>query len=451
MTTSKNKALAAMLAVSMAIMLAITAAPEATAASTVINVTAPAGTQDFTFSQRIRVDLARPYAGISFDLVVSDSSAITLNSYERDALSAPGVRDANHNAFLTPETRPDGRVGTYTFGFFTDRNIFSGNLDVGAINLTYSGQTSQSFTVTLRFAHMPGEGQPSAWMTDAGGRIFEHEITVNISRATTTTPTPIPTPTPTPGGNGTITPSPTPTPTPTPGGGGTTQPPSGGGGSIAVPPIVAEIEIEDEEAPLVSGRSFAAFIQGYPDNTFRGANSVSREEFVTIMFRIHNPGNRPQASAANPTFGDVAPGRWSYDAIEWAVGRGIVEVYASGNFRPRDALTRSEMAVMLVNAEGWEEVAQNGFSDIEAHPAREEILKAAAAGIFEGFPDGTFRPDATTTRNELVAAMVRYLFGGELPEAVWVDIVVGFADVQRGHWAFRYIALATTGYEASAP
>lgn len=215
----------------------------------------------------------------------------------------------------------------------------------------------------------------------------------------------------------------------------------GGGGG-------GDMDIEDDDVPLFGLTSFAAFVNGYPNNTFLGGNTINREEFVNILFKLKNPLELPEADVDAPTFNDVAPGRWSYDAIEWAVEEGIVEAGADGSFRPKNKLTRAELAEMLVKAEDLTEAAENTFSDIADHPLRDDILKAVEAGIFTGYTDGTFRPDAATSRYELVAAMVRYLLDGEPTDEMWEDINLPFTDVARTFWAYKYLALAATGYTA---
>jgi len=209
-------------------------------------------------------------------------------------------------------------------------------------------------------------------------------------------------------------------------------------------------DIIDRDTPLSEFISFKAFINGYPDKTFRGANTMNREEFINTLFKLKNP-DLPEADTSNPAFNDVAPDRWSYDAIEWAADNGIIEADAAGNFRPKVALTRAEMAAMLAKAEGWTIAAENTFSDIEGHPQYEEILLAAGAGVFKGNPDGAFRPDAPIKRQELVAAMIRYLLGGEPEDGIWADIEVPFTDMQSTHWAYKYLALAAEGYTAPPP
>jgi len=193
---------------------------------------------------------------------------------------------------------------------------------------------------------------------------------------------------------------------------------------------------------------FEAFIDGYQDNTFRGENAMSREEFINILFKLMNPDVPFVADENNPTFSDVAPERWSYHAIEWAVTKGIIGAAESGNFNPDKELTRADIAVMLARGEGWTSVAENTFSDIADHPEMDCILKAVAAGVFEGYSDGTFRPDATATRYELVTALVRYLLGAlgvEHTDNFLNEIIVTFVDTPQTHWAYRYVALATVG------
>jgi len=225
---------------------------------------------------------------------------------------------------------------------------------------------------------------------------------------------------------------------------------TGGGGSDEPPAAAVQEEVEEPELPLTGLISFAAFIEGYPDNTFQGGNVIVREEFINILFKLKfpNPEERPAASVDKPSFGDVAFDRWSYDAIEWAVEAGIVDVEESGIFEPKRELTRAEMAVMLARAEGWVEISDNIFCDIDDHPAYDDILKAVAAGVFNGYEDGTFRPDVTATRYEMVTALIRYLLGEEPEDDMWKDIDVKFADTPRTHWAFKYLALATAGFKA---
>ena len=46
------------------------------------------------------------------------------------------------------------------------------------------------------------------------------------------------------------------------------------------------------------------------------------------------------------------------------------------------------------------------FSDIQGHWAQEQIEAAVRSGWVNGYPDGTFRPDATVTRAEFVKMLL---------------------------------------------
>jgi len=406
MKISKKFARVRALPVILAVILALSVMPIASAATINLNITAPAGGASYSFTQRIVVNESRSYSGIQFELTVSDPAYLVLNSYSRTGSAVTGATDM-----------PFRKTGdnTYAFGFYTASNAYSGNLDIGALNLTYSGNEPQYFTLSvIKFAYFPDDGDTSDWF-----RIENDYIRVDITRATVTPPDE--------GGN----------------------PPPPGGGIPAPPPEPPPIIIEEEGPPLIGMESFAPFINGYTDATFRGDTNMTRQEFATILYKIKNPDDLPVADTDDPSFEDVAPGRWSYDAIEWLVAAEAVD--PGGKFRPTDKITRAEVAEMLARADKLTEMADNIFSDIENHPARDYILMGVNTGVFEGYPDGTFRPDNNMTRYALVAAMVRYLLGGEPTEDMWEDIDFKLVDVPQSHWAYRYVALATAGYVAIPP
>ncbi|MEH2095552.1 S-layer homology domain-containing protein [Nostoc sp.] len=78
---------------------------------------------------------------------------------------------------------------------------------------------------------------------------------------------------------------------------------------------------------------------------------------------------------------------------------------------------------------------QAGFSDVSVnHWAKSFITKLTAMEILEGFPDGTFRPDAPVTRAQF-AAMLRKAFAkGKTRQAI------AFQDVSTQNWAYNAIS-----------
>ncbi|MGE7691969.1 S-layer homology domain-containing protein [Lysinibacillus sp. NPDC097214] len=97
------------------------------------------------------------------------------------------------------------------------------------------------------------------------------------------------------------------------------------------------------------------------------------------------------------------------------------------------ANTAYTVAVKAVDAAGNESVQSPtvtfntgrtlSFTDIEKHWAKEFILKAAEAGIMNGYPDGTFKPEQSVTRAQAASMLVRSLGLTTKEKAPFTDIV----------------------------
>jgi len=90
---------------------------------------------------------------------------------------------------------------------------------------------------------------------------------------------------------------------------------------------------------------------------------------------------------------------------------GIIKGYEDNTFRPKNKLTRQEMAVLIINAFGYG-VSQNtniNMKDANKIPkwAKGHVAKAIELGIIKGYNDNTFRPGNTITRAEVVAMIAR--------------------------------------------
>lgn len=81
--------------------------------------------------------------------------------------------------------------------------------------------------------------------------------------------------------------------------------------------------------------------------------------------------------------------------------------------------------------------ATPNFSDISSHWAKACILALAEQRIVNGYPDGSFRPNASITRAEMAALM--YV---AFPDAPTTRQSVSFLDVPSNHWAHRAIRWA---------
>ncbi len=101
---------------------------------------------------------------------------------------------------------------------------------------------------------------------------------------------------------------------------------------------------------------------------------------------------------------------WSNSDICEAQSLDIVQGVDATRYAPNSEITRAEFAVMLartLQVSAVEGEAPLSFRDQESIPAwaRPMIRAALAAGIIDGYPDGTFRPQQTITRIEMAAML----------------------------------------------
>lgn len=109
------------------------------------------------------------------------------------------------------------------------------------------------------------------------------------------------------------------------------------------------------------------------------------------------------------SFPDVA-GHWAANDITLLAARGVFDGVVAGAFSPDRPATRAELAAFLVNLKGLAPVTplQPTFTDVPPTSRYYGAVEAAArAGLIAGLPDGSFKPDATVTREQMAAMLTR--------------------------------------------
>ena len=122
----------------------------------------------------------------------------------------------------------------------------------------------------------------------------------------------------------------------------------------------------------------------------------------------------------------------SFRAVEHLGDRGVISGYADGTFRPGAAVTRAQMAKLLVTTMQWGIInpPQGRFTDVATDSwAYPYVETAAARGAVWGFLDGSFEPNIPVSRSDalrmvLAAAGKRPVEAGQL-----------FASLPPDHWA----------------
>lgn len=135
----------------------------------------------------------------------------------------------------------------------------------------------------------------------------------------------------------------------------------------------------------------------------------------------------------NP-FSDVKKGQWFYDYVLDMADRKIINGYEDGTFRPNETLRRCEMVQMLYKMAGSPAVtAKASFTDLEAQWYQDAIAWAEQNKIVNGMGNGKFDPNGPVTRQQLVAMLYRMSGAGIVDYNLDSKT---FADVEDVHaWA----------------
>lgn len=208
--------------------------------------------------------------------------------------------------------------------------------------------------------------------------------------------------------------------------------------------------------PTLNTGDHYAYVMGYPDGMVRPNGSITRAEVSTILFRLLSDKTRDEYFTTESSFTDVKAGAWYNNSIATLEKAGvIVDTAKGGAFRPNEAITRAELAAMLAQFSDAKPVKGVKFSDVSAeHWAYEAIAIAAKMGWIEGYPDGTFRPDATITRAEMMTLVNRALerVPSDEDHLLSKRVMLTFPDCKSGDWFYIAVQEATNShtYERAA-
>lgn len=147
--------------------------------------------------------------------------------------------------------------------------------------------------------------------------------------------------------------------------------------------------------------------KGTGASTFSPGDGCTRFQIVTFLWRAC--GCPTAATAAS--FSDVSPSDSFYEAVIWAVERGITKGTGVSSFSPYATCTRAQIVTFLYRAAGSPTVSSGiRFFDVAPNAfCRDAVAWATERGITKGTSDTTFSPDAACTRAEVVTLLYRTL------------------------------------------
>lgn len=182
-------------------------------------------------------------------------------------------------------------------------------------------------------------------------------------------------------------------------------------------------EFEAEEYPdglftdIVGGKFYSVPVlwaastgvtQGYQDGSFRPGEACKRWQMVMFIWRFFG---EPKATTTTD-FKDVPKNAIYYDAVQWAAEYGVTKGTGNGNFSPNREVSRGMVVTMLHRLDGEPKASSttNNFKDVTKNSYYDAILWAQEAGVTNGYTDGTFKPNKTCSRGEIVTFMYRNLY-----------------------------------------
>ncbi len=108
-------------------------------------------------------------------------------------------------------------------------------------------------------------------------------------------------------------------------------------------------------------------------------------------------------------FLDVAPNAWYKDAVQYAYDNGLMTGVSATEFAPEQTTTRAMIVSILARLEGVTTAQAAGFADVDDNDWYATAVNwAAGAGVVNGYEDNTFRPNTAITREQLAAILMNY-------------------------------------------
>lgn len=150
-------------------------------------------------------------------------------------------------------------------------------------------------------------------------------------------------------------------------------------------------------------------VNGKSETSYDPASNVTRAEFAKLIVAAFDMTLDGEAAV----YTDVTESDWFSKYVAIASSKGIVKGYEDGTFKPNANITREEMCVMLERAlKGIElETKESAFADNDSISdwAKSAVDLLSANGIINGRDGGVFAPQGTATRAESAVAIFRTL------------------------------------------
>lgn len=183
----------------------------------------------------------------------------------------------------------------------------------------------------------------------------------------------------------------------------------GSGGASYVEPFT-DVALNAWYASVVKNVYEKGIMAGTSATKFEPNATVTRGMIAQILYA---DAGKPSVTGKNP-FSDVKSGDWYYDAVLWANSNKIAVGFDDGTFKPTAAVTREQIAVILKAYAGS---AATQSADISKYSDCSSVSEwavagmkwAVGAGLIAGRGNNKLAPTATATRAEVAQIMTNFM------------------------------------------
>ena len=209
-------------------------------------------------------------------------------------------------------------------------------------------------------------------------------------------------------------------------------------------PIQASEVKTQEKQEEIEYNNHERYMYGYPDGTVRPEGMMTRAEAAALIARL---AKLDMSNDTKPNFKDTESA-WYNSAINAMTSKDLMFADKDGNFRPNQAITRAEFARALYGVDKKNDKVAP-FEDVKGHEFEAAINQAYGNGRINGYPDGTFKPDAYIQRSEAARILNQYANRGvDFDGLAGVRIyLIKFTDIDESHWAYYEIMEAANSHE----
>ena len=179
------------------------------------------------------------------------------------------------------------------------------------------------------------------------------------------------------------------------------------GDKVTIEVAPDEAYLLDELVVTANGKDVELTDNGDGTYTFTMPSADVR---ISATFAEDPDWTEPEEPATDVSdiFIDVAPNAWYKDAVQYAYENGLMTGVSANEFAPDATTTRGMIVSMLARLEGVESANDAGFADVSDEWYATAVNWAASVGVVNGYEDNTFRPNDAITREQLAAILMNY-------------------------------------------